>query len=79
MKAKKPDLSSQEFGEDLENEQKQKEAQHRELEDAIQKFLSKGRSIKVLPPQEIKSKTVVGGDRWDVPEVLTEIQRNPLD
>ncbi|MGA1599550.1 MAG: hypothetical protein ACO4AU_10890 [bacterium] len=69
------EISPQELGEDWESKQKVKESQHQELEDAIQRFLNKGRSIKVLPPQEVRNRSVVGGDRWEMNELLSELNQ----
>ena len=53
-----------EFEDNLIEEQKKKESQSQEVQDAINKFLAKGRQIKILPPQQIQMRSVVGGEQW---------------
>ena len=53
-----------EFEDNLIEEQKKKESQSQEVQDAINKFLAKGRQIEILPPQQIQMRSVVGGEQW---------------
>jgi hypothetical protein len=53
------------FEDNLLEEQQRKESKRQEVQDAINQFLAKGRQIEILPPQQVETKTVVGGgEQW---------------
>ncbi|MDG2198072.1 MAG: hypothetical protein P8O70_14555 [SAR324 cluster bacterium] len=53
-----------EFEENLIEEQQRKESQRQEVQNAIKQFLAKGRQIEILPPQQVQTRSVVGGEQW---------------
>jgi len=53
-----------EFEDNLIEEQQRKESQRQEVQAAINQFLAKGRQIEILPPQEVHTRSVVGGEQW---------------
>jgi hypothetical protein len=61
------------FEESLLEEQLKKEAQRQEVQDAIQRFLAKGKQIQILPPQKVNNRTVIGGDQWENYESINEV------
>ena len=54
-----------EFEDNLIEEQQRKESQRQKVQNAINQFLAKGRQIEILPPQQVQSKSVVGGEQWN--------------
>ena len=53
-----------EFEDNLIEEQQRKESQRQEVQAAINQFLAKGRQIEILPPQQVHTRSVVGGEQW---------------
>ena len=54
-----------EFEDNLIEEQQRKESQRQKVQNAINQFLAKGRQIEILPPQQVQSRSVVGGEQWN--------------
>lgn len=46
---------------------------HEDVQKAIKQYVSKGGQIKVLPSQKVMSVNVIGADKWDAYESLTDI------
>ena len=53
-----------EFEDNLIEEQQRKESQRQEVQAAINQFLARGRQIEILPPQQVHTRSVVGGEQW---------------
>jgi hypothetical protein len=69
----KPDEATANFGEGLEVEQRRKEEEQRILQEAVNHFLKNGKKIEVLPPQEVKTRTLIGGkEHWNTYEAVEE-------
>ena len=69
----KPDEATANFGEGVEVEQRRKEEEQQRLQEAVSRFLEKGKQIEVLPPQEVKTRTLIGGEeQWNTCEVVEE-------
>lgn len=69
----KPDEATANFGEGMEVEQRRKEEEQQRLQEAVSRFLEKGKQIEVLPPQEVKTRTLIGGEeQWNTYEVVEE-------
>ena len=67
----KPDEATANFGEGVEVEQRRKEEEQQRLQEAVSRFLEKGKQIEVLPPQEVKTRTLIGGEeQWNTYEVV---------
>ena len=62
-----------EFEENLIEEQQRKESQRQEVQNAINQFLAKGRQIEILPPQQVQSRSVVGGEQWSDYENIDDV------
>ena len=69
----KPDEATANFGEGVEVEQRRKEEEQQRLQEAVSRFLEKGKQIEVLPPQEVKTRTLIGGEeQWNTYEAVEE-------
>ena len=62
-----------EFEDNLIEEQQRKESQRQEVQDAIKQFLEKGRQIEILPPQQVQTRSVVGGEQWSDYENVNDV------
>ena len=62
-----------EFEDNLIEEQQRKESQRQEVQDAINQFLAKGRQIEILPPQQVQTRSVVGGEQWSDYENIDDV------
>ena len=62
-----------EFEDNLIEEQQRKESQRQKVQNAINQFLAKGRQIEILPPQQVQSKSVVGGEQWNDYENIDDV------
>jgi uncharacterized ferritin-like protein (DUF455 family) len=62
-----------EFEENLIEEQQRKESQRQEVQNAIKQFLAKGRQIEILPPQQVQTRSVVGGEQWSDYENIDDV------
>ena len=62
-----------EFEDNLIEEQERKEFQRQEVQDAINQFLAKGRQIEILPPQQVHTRSVVGGEQWSDYENVDDV------
>lgn len=49
----------------------QQSISHTEIDNAVQEFLSVGGKITHLPDQKLYVPTVIGGDRWDAYENIS--------
>ena len=69
----KPNEATANFGEGSEVEQRRKEEEQQRLQEAVARFLEKGKQIEMLPPQEVKSRSLIGGEeQWSAYESLEE-------
>jgi len=69
----KPDEATANFGEGLELEQRRKEEEQRVLQEAVNHFLKNGKKIEMLPPQEVKTRSLIGGEeQWNTYESVDE-------
>ncbi len=62
-----------EFEDNLIEEQQRKESLRQEVQDAINQFLAKGRQIEILPPQQVQTRSVVGGEQWSDYENIDDV------
>jgi len=62
-----------EFEDNLIEEQQRKESQRQKVQNAINQFLAKGRQIEILPPQQVQSRSVVGGEQWSDYENIDDV------
>ena len=62
-----------EFEDNLIEEQQRKESQRQKVQNAINQFLAKGRKIEILPPQQVQSRSVVGGEQWSDYENIDDV------
>ena len=62
-----------ELEDNLVEEQERKESQRKEVQDAINQFLAKGRQIQILPPQLVQTRSVVGGEQWSDYENIDDV------
>ena len=62
-----------EFEDNLIEEQQRKESQRQKVQNAIKQFLAKGRQIEILPPQQVQSRSVVGGEQWSDYENIDDV------
>jgi uncharacterized ferritin-like protein (DUF455 family) len=62
-----------EFEDNLIEEQQRKESQRQEVQDAINQFLAKGRQIEILPPQQVQTRSVVGGEQGSDYENIDDV------
>ncbi len=62
-----------EFEDNLIEEQQRKESQRQKVQNAINQFLAKGRQIEILPPQQVQSRSVVGGEQWNDYENIDDV------
>ena len=62
-----------EFEDNLIEEQQRKESQRQRVQNAINQFLAKGRQIEILPPQQVQSRSVVGGEQWSDYENIDDV------
>ncbi|HCV86333.1 MAG TPA: hypothetical protein DGB85_07040 [Deltaproteobacteria bacterium] len=62
-----------ELEDNLLEEQQRKESQRKEVQAAINQFLAKGRQIEILPPQQVHTRSVVGGEQWSDYENVDDV------
>ena len=62
-----------EFEDNLIVELQRKESQRQKVQNAINQFLAKGRQIEILPPQQVQSRSVVGGEQWNDYENIDDV------
>ena len=62
-----------ELEDNLIEEQQRKESQRQKVQNAINQFLAKGRQIEILPPQQVQSRSVVGGEQWSDYENIDDV------
>lgn len=62
-----------EFEDNLLEEQQRREAKRKEVQDAIERFLARGKQIQFLPPQQVQTRTVVGGEQWGNYENIDDV------
>ena len=66
-------INTKETKDNLLEEQQRKESQRKEVQAAINQFLAKGRQIEILPPQQVHTRSVVGGEQWSDYENVDDV------
>ncbi|MBF0352756.1 MAG: hypothetical protein HQM11_17110 [SAR324 cluster bacterium] len=62
----------------MRKQHEEKQLTHEEIQQAMQNFLAKGKSIKILAPQEIYQHDYVGGYNWGPYESMDSLDFNTL-
>ena len=57
----------------MKNTKPESEYSHTEIQDAMKEFLSKGKKVKMLPPQKATSHQTIGGYNWGPYESIDDI------